>query len=140
MLLKGDLRRFSQLECYFRRTQYSFLGFQSVHIIPLFKKKKNTFSFRPKKKKSKSKNVLKWIIILHTGDIQDVDQITLHFLRVSCFYRRLSSACFLTFHSRWRERPQTSVSSHLPERGSSSPSCPASPRTCRSPSLDCYSG
>lgn len=55
MLLKGDLRRFSQLECYFRRTQYSFLGFQSVHIIPLFKKnkKKTLLALDQKKKKEK---------------------------------------------------------------------------------------
>lgn len=58
MLLKGDLRRFSQLECYFRRTQYSFLGFQSVHIIPLFKnkkKKKKTLLALDQKKKVKVK-------------------------------------------------------------------------------------
>lgn len=58
MLLKGDLRRFSQLECYFRRTQYSFLGFQSVHIIPLFKIKKNKktlLALDQKKKKVKVK-------------------------------------------------------------------------------------
>lgn len=50
MLLKGDLRRFSQLECYFRRTQYSFLGFQSVHIIPLFKKTLLALDQKKKKK------------------------------------------------------------------------------------------
>ena len=47
--------------------------------------------------------------------------------------------CCPTFHYRWRGRPQTWVSSRRPEPGSSSPSSPAAPHTCRSPSLDCCS-
>lgn len=50
------------------------------------------------------------------------------------------SVVLLTSRCRWRETPQTWASSRRPEPGSSSPSCPASPRTCRSPSPDCYSG
>lgn len=52
---------------------------------------------------------------------------------------RINKAGF-TFRCRWRGTPPTWASSRLPEPGSSSPSCPASPHTCRSPSPDCYSG
>lgn len=46
----------------------------------------------------------------------------------------------LTFRCRWRGKPPTWVSSRRPEPDSSSPSCPAAPHTCRSPSPGCCSG